>query len=186
MVAMEQRLDPAIRWVWVAGGLASAVPPLIATAVLAIGGWLPAWVTGIAAAVTVLVAVSGVALPFLRYRNWSYLLRPDDLVIRHGVLTKLERWIPRTRVQYVDVVGGPIERSLGLRTLVVYTAGSGLLAVSVPGLPAADAEALRRELLAWSTGTGPTSPEPTQSMAPTEPMEATESMAPEPPTEDVG
>lgn len=168
MVPMEQRLDPAIRWVWVAGGLASAVPPLIATAVLAIGGWLPGWVTGVMAVVTLIVATSGVVLPFLRYRNWSYLLRPDDLVIRHGVLTKLERWVPRTRVQYVDVVGGPIERSLGLRTLVVYTAGSGLLSVSVPGLPAAEAESLRGELLAWST------------QPPAEPPEATEATEPPP------
>jgi membrane protein YdbS with pleckstrin-like domain len=179
MVGMDQRLDPAIRWVWVAGGLASAVPPLVATVVLAIGGWLPGWVTGVAAAVTVLVAVSGVVMPFLRYRNWSYVLRPDDLVIRHGVLTKLERWIPRTRVQYVDVVGGPIERSLGLRSLVVYTAGSGLLSVSVPGLPAADAEALRGQLLAWSTGTGPK--QPGAPMGSTEPEEPAGSVEPEDP-----
>ena len=86
--------------------------------------------------------------------------------------------------QYVDVVGGPIERSLGLRTLVVYTAGSGLLAVSVPGLPASDAEALRGELLAWSTGTGPTPAEPTEPTGSPEPEEPVESS--DPPTEDGG
>ena len=156
---MDRCLDPAIRWVWLFGALATAAIPAFATIVLAVGGWLPAWVTVIAAAVTVIVAATGITLAFLRYRNWSYLLRSDDLVIRHGVLTKLERWIPRTRVQYVDVVGGPIERSLGLRTFVVYTAGSGLLAVSLPGLPTAEAEALRSELLAWSST--PTPPTPT-------------------------
>lgn len=161
MLGMDQRLDPAIRWVWLVGGLASAILPLVATLVFAIGGWLPDWVTALAAAVTLLVAINGAGLAFLRYRNWSYRLADDKLVIRHGVLTKLERWIPRNRVQYVDVVGGPLERALGLRTLVVYTAGSGLLSVSVPGLPAAEAEALRSELL---PATRPTLSEPGDEM----------------------
>lgn len=145
---MDHRLDPAVRWVWLAGALGTAAIPLAITLVLAIGAWLPLWVTAVAATVTLVVAVGGVTLSMLRYRTWSYRLAGDMLVIRHGVLTTLERWIPRTRIQYVDVVGGPLERSLGLRTLVVYTAGSGLLSVSVPGLPAGRAEQLRVDLLA--------------------------------------
>lgn len=155
MLAMDRRLDPAIRWVWLVGGLATAILPLIATVVLAMGGWAPAWVTGVAAAITLVVAVQAVVLAFLRYRNWSYRLADDKLVIRHGVVTTLERWVPRSRVQYVDIVGGPLERALGLRTLVVYTAGSGLLSVSVPGLPAAQAESLRSDLLGSMPHSGP-------------------------------
>lgn len=152
---MDHRLDPAIRWVWLAGALGTAAIPLAVTVVLAIGGWLPGWVTGLAAAVTLVVAAAGVTMALLRYRSWSYRLAGDELVIRHGVLTKLERWVPRNRIQYVDVVGGPLERSLGLRTLVVYTAGSGLLSVSIPGLPAGRAEQMRSELLEGGTPAGP-------------------------------
>lgn len=144
---MDHRLDPAIRWVWLAGALATAAIPLAVTVVLAIGGWLPGWVTTLAAAVTLVVAIGGVTASLLRYRGWSYRLAGDKLLIRHGVLTTLERWVPRNRIQYVDIVGGPLERSLGLRTLVVYTAGSGLLSVSIPGLPTDRAEHLRSELL---------------------------------------
>jgi membrane protein YdbS with pleckstrin-like domain len=147
---VQRRLDPAIRWVWLAGGLATVLVPLVITLVLAFGDWLPGWVTVIAGLVTLVVALAGVALPFLRYRAWSYQLREDDLVIRYGVVRTVERWIPRKRIQYVDLVGGPIERSLGLRTLVAYTAGSGLLSVSVPGLPEQEAATLRSELLSWA------------------------------------
>ena len=152
---VEHRLDPAIRWVWLAGGLVRALIPLAVTLVLAIGDWLPGWATAVAALVTLLAAVAGLVVPFLRYGAWSYQLREDDLLIRHGVVRTVERWIPRKRIQYVDLVGGPIERSLGLRTLVAYTAGSGLLSVSVPGLPEDEAATLRSELLSWAGSTPP-------------------------------
>lgn len=148
---MDRLLDPSIRVVWLVSGLIWAVVPLVALVI----GWafgVPGWLLGILGAVAAVVGVIAITYPLARYRNWGYRLGDDDLVIRHGVVFKLERWIPRTRVQYVDIAGGPIERALGIRTLVVYTAGSGLLSVSVPGLPLAEAESLRAELLAWSVG----------------------------------
>lgn len=154
---MDRRLDPSIRVVWLVSGLIWAVVPLVALVI----GWafgVPGWLLGVLGAIAVVVGVTAITYPLARYRNWAWRLRDDDLVIRHGVVFKLERWIPRTRVQYVDIAGGPIERALGIRTLVVYTAGSGLLSVSIPGLPQAEAESLRAELLAWSVADAPEEP----------------------------
>jgi membrane protein YdbS with pleckstrin-like domain len=143
---VEHRLDPGIRVVWLVGSLALASIPLIATAIAWFVG-VPGWLVAIGGAVSAVAVLGAVTTPFARYRRWSYALRPGDLVVRHGVVTETERWIPRTRVQYVDLSQGPIDRVLGLRTLVVYTAGSGLRAVSIPGLPAGTAESLRSDLL---------------------------------------
>ncbi len=87
--------------------------------------------------------------PAARYRRWSYQLRPHDLVLNHGVVTRVERLVPRTRIQHVDIIGGPIERAMGLRQLAVFTAGTSLADARIPGLTKADAEALRAELLSW-------------------------------------
>jgi len=67
--------------------------------------------------------------------------------VRHQYLWYNDTRVPRTRVPHLDVRRGPLQRSIGLATLVVHTAGSRLDAVSLSGLELADAEALR-ELLA--------------------------------------
>lgn len=121
---------------------------VVATVGLSVGGVPVApWVAGGAA---VVMAGCGVLIPFLAYRNWSYERRRDELILRHGVITKVERWVPRLRIQHVDLIGGPVERSLGLRQLVVYTAGTREADVKVPGLTRATAEALRQDLLEWT------------------------------------
>lgn len=131
------------------------------------GGLIPSAFVGLAALITaaagvpiapyalgaaaVVLAVSAVSLPAARYRNWSYELRPDELVLCFGVVVRVERWVPRLRIQHVDLIGGPIERSLGLRQLVIYTAGTREADVRIPGLREPDAENLRAELLGWTS-----------------------------------
>ncbi len=149
-VGMERHLDPGIRLVWVVSSLLMALIPVAGVAVAAIFG-APTWVTASLAAFSALALVAAVLGPFARYRRWSYQLTDHDLLVKRGVLTRIHRRIPRTRVQYVDIQQGPVERYLGLHTLIVYTAGAGLRAVAVPGLPDGVAEMLRSELLAWET-----------------------------------
>lgn len=143
---MAHRLDPAIRLAWLGAGALVTLVPIVLTVVVVVADLPPVAVIG-GVAVSCLVALVALGSPFLRYRRWSYELRPRDLVVVHGVVVRTERWIPRTRVQYVDLSSGPIDRLLGLRSLVVYTAGSGLRAVTIPGLPAERAEDLRSELV---------------------------------------
>lgn len=142
-----QPLDPRIRWVWTLGALIPAVIFGLVAGGLAIGGVpvAPPIVGGVA----VLIAVLAASLPGARWRSWSYVLTDTELIIRYGVVIEIERWLPRTRIQHVDLIGGPIERSLGLRQLVIYTAGTREADVKVPGLPTTTAENLRAELLSW-------------------------------------
>ncbi len=80
--------------------------------------------------------------PSAEARRLAYQLREHDLSLRSGVITHRVESLPFSRVQHVNVHRGPIERSLGLATLHVSTAGPD---ISIPGLTRSDAE--RIELL---------------------------------------
>lgn len=99
----------------------------------------------------VLAVIGGVAAfawwwPGVRYRHWRYRLGDDALELSFGPIIRTESVIPYFRVQHVDTSAGPIERKLGLANLKVHTASAATDAV-LPGLAAADAEAIRRRML---------------------------------------
>src|SRR5690606_23304763 len=96
------------------------------------------------------------------FRAWRYALREHDVLLRHGVLWRVQRSIPRRRIQHVDVQSGPLDRVYGLADLTLYTAGADDEENQIPGLRVEDAEALRDALLredpreAWErSGFGP-------------------------------
>ena len=92
-------------------------------------------------------AMLGAWLSWRRHRRTSWRLDEHCLAVSRRHLWHSDTRVPRARVQHLDVRRGPLERSIGLATLVVHTAGSRLEAVSLSGLELDDAEALR-ELLA--------------------------------------
>ncbi len=85
--------------------------------------------------------------PAKAYEFASYRLDGDGLEIRRGVIWRTIINVPRTRVQHTDVSQGPVERSHGLSTLVVHTAGTDHAQVALPGLSRETAIALRDHLL---------------------------------------
>ena len=87
------------------------------------------------------------AWPRRAYAHASYRLDAEGLEIRRGVIWRRVVNVPQTRVQHTDVSQGPIERSHGLSTLIVHTAGTEHAQVALPGLSREDALALRDQLL---------------------------------------
>ena len=83
-------------------------------------------------------------IPF-QVRNMGWLETEEDLVLSKGKMWHTMTVVPYGRVQFVDVTSGPISRALGLKKLEVNTASTTSDA-SLPGLPAADADALRDRL----------------------------------------
>lgn len=125
---------------------------LLTSTLLAAGVGALLW-TGTDAGITALALAATTAclaamgfLPAARYRAWSYQLRERDLVLRRGVLWHAVSVVPHSRIQHVDTRRGPLERWLGLARVVIYTAGSVGGALTIPGLAATDAEALRDHL----------------------------------------
>lgn len=139
-----ERLDSRVRVVWALGAVLAAVA-VGAVAVAAdrflvgVGGW-PAVV------VVVAVLALGAVHAVLRYRAWRFELQDDALYIERGVLTRVTTVVPFVRVQHVDAQRGPVERLLGLGSVVVYTAGSRGADVTIPGLTPGRADALQERL----------------------------------------
>lgn len=77
----------------------------------------------------------------------SYRLDAEALTIQRGYLWRHWTSVPRARVQYVDLVSGPIDQRYGLSKLVIHTAGSNHAEVELPGLSKESALALRAELV---------------------------------------
>jgi membrane protein YdbS with pleckstrin-like domain len=108
-----------------------------------VGGW--AWL--LPCAVVLGLAVLAAWYPPRAHRRWGWALREHDLLIAHGVLVRQWVSIPAGRIQHVDVHQGPIERSLGLARLQVFTASGGGADGEIPGLARETADALREKLV---------------------------------------
>jgi membrane protein YdbS with pleckstrin-like domain len=85
----------------------------------------------------------GVAWVRLRYRRWVYQIREEAIYLERGVVVHRRTLVPYVRIQHVDTSRGPLERALGLSTLVVYTAGSRGADISIPGLTPEEASDLQ-------------------------------------------
>lgn len=126
-----------------------ALLPVIAAAVLETGGpvadmGLP---QGLVPVVVVLIAaVTVLWMPGRRYRAWGYRESGDELFVRHGLFKRVTTVIPFGRVQHIDIAQGPIERSFGLATLILHTAGTRAASVPLPGLAHETAEAMRARI----------------------------------------
>jgi uncharacterized protein len=79
------------------------------------------------------------------WKSWGYTERADDLLVVHGALFRRLVVVPYGRMQLVDVVAGPIERSFGITNVKLHTAAATTDA-RIRGLRPDDASALRDRL----------------------------------------
>jgi membrane protein YdbS with pleckstrin-like domain len=154
---MDDVFAPATqRWTPVSPKLATArrlvlmivvVPVTVAGAVVAAVAGAPGWVA------PALVAGALVLVGWLwwligrRVRSYGYCERADDLLVTSGILFRRLVVVPYGRMQLVDVVAGPLDRTLGITTVQLHTAAATTDA-AIPGLPPAEAAALRDRLAA--------------------------------------
>jgi uncharacterized protein len=137
----------AMRRAEVAAATAIAALPVAAiVAVAALAGFRAAIPAGL------LVLLGVLAAGFLadrfaqrRVRAWAYCERDDDLLVQRGVLISRLSVVPYGRMQFIDVIAGPIERAFGLATVHMHTAAAASDA-RIPGLSQAEAARLRDHL----------------------------------------
>ncbi|NUB92098.1 PH domain-containing protein [Haloterrigena sp. SYSU A121-1] len=127
-----EALHPRIRLFWIAKGAIGAIA--FGVVLAAVDQWVTDVPTAAIAAVVLLGLGLGIAYAVQLYRVWQYEVQSDALYLERGVLTFVETSVPFVRVQHVDTQFGPIERALGLSSVVVYTAGSRNADVRIPGL----------------------------------------------------
>jgi uncharacterized protein len=139
-----QRVSPKYIVVDLVGGLITGI-------VMTIGSGLPwffsqlTWLLILPIGVAV-VTIVGSALVPRRVRSIGYQLRDDDLLFRRGLMFQRFVAVPYGRMQLVDINRGPLARAVGLSELKLVTAAAASN-VTIPGLPAADAETLRDRLV---------------------------------------
>lgn len=143
-------LHPNQLWVLRVRGLITAVPILLAAVMADLGPLreTPVPLGAVSAAVLLMLVAGLVVLPPRRYRAWAYREEADELHIRSGLLVRSATVVPFGRVQHIDITHGPIERRLGLATLVLHTAGTRGASVPLPGLLQAEAEGMRDRIRA--------------------------------------
>jgi hypothetical protein len=124
-----------------------AVPVTVVAVVLASVAGVPGWVTPALAAAALLVVGWLWWLVGRRVRSYGYSERADDLLVTSGILFRRLVVVPYGRMQLVDVVAGPLDRALGITTVQLHTAAATTDA-AIPGLPPAEAVALRDRLAA--------------------------------------
>lgn len=86
-------------------------------------------------------------LMLIRYRHKGYAMRAHDIVFRTGLFWRKTTVLPFNRIQHAEVTHGPLQRRFGLATLKFFTAGGASVDLSIEGLLAPDAEALREDIL---------------------------------------
>lgn len=87
-----------------------------------------------------------ILMPRLRYKNWFFELKDDELFIKRGVLTKIQSVAPYCRIQHLDISQSVVERFLNLSRLIIYTAGTKGADIIIPGLPHYYAQELQLKL----------------------------------------
>ncbi len=122
-------------------------PLTVSTAPLWIDDERFSWLSWFPLAVVGVFSVFALALVPRRVRALGYQLRQDDVVFRRGVVFRRQVAAPYGRLQLVDISRGPVSRALGLSELRIVTAAAST-GISIPGLPAAEAEELRDHLIA--------------------------------------
>lgn len=86
------------------------------------------------AALIILLVLGAWRWPRLAYRHTHYIVSPQGIEIRRGVIWRSVTNVPRSRIQHTDVTQGPIMRRYNLATLVMHTAGTQYAIVTLPGL----------------------------------------------------
>jgi uncharacterized protein len=101
---------------------------------------------------TIYNAIAALVMPRLRWRHAKWRVTPTQIEWAFGVWFRSESTIPRSRVQHIEVSQGPLQRSLKLASLNIYTAGERMNSVTISGMDATQARDVRTLLLERVTG----------------------------------
>ncbi|MFP8954976.1 PH domain-containing protein [Natrialbaceae archaeon A-arb3/5] len=128
-----ESLHPRIRLLWIAQWAIAVL--VVGVALAAVDQWVVTLPMSLQGGVIAFGLLLSILYAIRLYQVWQFELQPDALYLERGVITFVETAVPFVRVQHVDTQFGPIERALGLSSVVVYTAGSRNADVRIPGLP---------------------------------------------------
>ncbi|MBF7074860.1 PH domain-containing protein [Glaciecola sp. MH2013] len=95
----------------------------------------------------IFISISGATYHFFADPKKQYAIREHDVHFHSGLFFRRLVSQPIMRIQHIEIARGPIERSAGLATLQVYSAGGANHAFQIPGLVHEQAIQLRQYIL---------------------------------------
>ena len=146
----REKLDPNAKRIWIIGDLIT----FIILAVITFGiAWLVKWLLESSwmwvAIPTLIILALGLAwtiiTPSIRYNQWRFEIRDDEVDMLHGIVVKTRQIVPMSRIQHVDTTSGPIQRRYNLASVVFYTAAGSMM---IPELSNARAASVRDQIAA--------------------------------------
>lgn len=142
------RLERIVGWIVMASiSLPLLLGVLLVLFLAPLPGWAKVLIALVWPAVTAFLGWIGHRWPVVEHHHASYKVDGHGIEIRKGVFWRRVINVPRSRVQHTDVSQGPLERSHGLGTLVIYTAGTEHARVELGGLDHGTALLIRDHLL---------------------------------------
>ncbi|HTQ10218.1 MAG TPA: PH domain-containing protein [Fimbriimonadaceae bacterium] len=144
-------IHPAIRKVWLFSNTLSFLIIAVITSLMEFG-----FLTGVGAPWRVPIfmpvlwigcGIASAALVKRQWERWSYEVTDREVILTWGVWNQVQRFVPRDRIQHVDITSGPLARKFGLSHVHLYVAGAHSAVGAIPGLTHDEAEDLRNMLV---------------------------------------
>ncbi|MCH8556351.1 MAG: PH domain-containing protein [Balneolia bacterium] len=82
----------------------------------------------------------------MQWMRFTYRVEDDELRIEYGLLVRKRSYIPRHRIQVIDISSGILQRMFGLVSLNVQTAGGGAEEARISALTIEDARWIKENL----------------------------------------
>jgi putative membrane protein len=143
-----RRQHPVAMMTFVFRTLRELIVPLIVIFFLGQGGDSPLFTWwGISLMLSVLF-VTG----FVSWLRFTWRVEEDELRIEQGLMVRRKRYVPRDRIQAIDISSGPLQRMFGLVRLNVLTAGGTSPEAQISALSRREARAIQEALQVEARG----------------------------------
>ncbi|MEL7060433.1 MAG: PH domain-containing protein [Acidobacteriota bacterium] len=98
------------------------------------------------------IVLPALAVAVIRYATFSYQLGRDEMIVRHGLLTRNERHIPYARIQNIDLSQNPLHRWAKVAVVRLETASGGKPEAVIRVLELSAVDSMRRHVFADREG----------------------------------
>ena len=143
-----RRQHPVAMLTFVFRTLRELIVPIVVIFFLGQGGGSPLFTWwGLSLMLSVLF-VTG----FVSWLRFTWRVEEDELRIEQGLMVRRKRYVPRDRIQAIDISSGPLQRMFGLVRLNVLTAGGTSPEAQISALSRREARAIQEALQVEARG----------------------------------
>lgn len=86
-------------------------------------------------------------IKYYGYSKKAYALRRHDVLYKSGIWWKRHVFVPKNRIQHVEIKKTPLEDIFGISRLMIFTAGGSGSDLVIPGLLPENAERIKENLM---------------------------------------